>query len=76
MAHYEPLHQDLHCLQIQLCSSLVLKELRGHVYELCKLSLKTDVKKFFFTSKVITPWNNLSRDIIAAPSGSSFKHRF
>ena len=27
VAHYEPPHQDLHCLQIQLVSSLVLKEL-------------------------------------------------
>ena len=28
VAHYEPPHQDLHCLQIQLFSSLVLKELK------------------------------------------------
>ena len=27
MAHHEPPHQDLHCLQIQLFSSLVVKEL-------------------------------------------------
>ena len=27
MAHYVPPHQDLRCLQIQLFSSLVLKEL-------------------------------------------------
>ena len=27
MAHYEPPHQDLRCLQIQLFSSLVVKEL-------------------------------------------------
>ena len=25
VAHYEPPHQDLHCLQIQLFSSLVVK---------------------------------------------------
>ena len=28
VAHYEPPHQDLHCLQIQLFSSLVIKKLR------------------------------------------------
>ena len=27
VAHYEPPHQDLRCLQIQLFTSLVLKEL-------------------------------------------------
>ena len=30
VAHYEPPHQDLHCLQIQLILSLVLKEVRRH----------------------------------------------
>ena len=29
MAHYEPPHQDLRCLQIQLFSSLVVKELKN-----------------------------------------------
>ena len=28
MAHYEPPHQDLCCLQIQLLSSMVIKELK------------------------------------------------
>ena len=27
MSHYEPIHQDLRCLQIQLFSSMVVKEL-------------------------------------------------
>ena len=34
--HFEPPHQDLRCLQIQLFSSLVLKELRMAVGG-CKL---------------------------------------
>ena len=29
VAHYEPPHQDLRCLHIQLFSSLVLKDLSG-----------------------------------------------
>ena len=32
VAHYEPPHQDLRCLQIQLFSSLVVKELREQDY--------------------------------------------
>ena len=31
MAHNEPPHQDLRCLQIQLFSSLVVKELRVRI---------------------------------------------
>ena len=29
MAHYEPPHQDLHCLQIQVFSSLVVKDYKA-----------------------------------------------
>ena len=32
MAHYEPPHQDLHCLQILLFASLVLKELNNILF--------------------------------------------
>ena len=34
MAHNEPPHQDLRCLQIQLFSSLVVKELRVHLRQI------------------------------------------
>ena len=36
---------------------------KGHV--------KTGVKRNFFTSRVITPWNNLSQDIVGTTSGTS-----
>ena len=36
VAHYEPPRQDLHCLQIYLLSSLVLKELKVTNYQ-CKM---------------------------------------
>ena len=31
VAHYEPPHQDLRCLQIQPFSSLVVKELKPYI---------------------------------------------
>ena len=34
VANYEPPHQELHCLQIQLFSSPVLKELNSKLYRL------------------------------------------
>ena len=45
MAHHEPPHQDLHCLQIQLFSSLVVKELT------LKMPITTaadDIHEYFF----------------------------
>ena len=35
MAHDEPPHQDLHCLQVYLFSSLVIKELRPFLLVSC-----------------------------------------
>ena len=43
MAHYEPPHQDLHCLQIQLFSSQVVKELI-HVVDILPVNI---VKSMF-----------------------------
>ena len=39
VAHDEPPHQDLHCLQIQLFSSLVVKEVIATQYSLKVTSL-------------------------------------
>ena len=45
VAHDEPPHQDLHCLQIQLFSSVVVKELTAvarsnNVYVFCTLKMQ------------------------------------
>ena len=50
-----------------------LRHFRGHDYKLNKGHVKTEVTRNFSTSRVITPWNNLSQDIVGAkvelPSG-------
>ena len=45
MAHYEPPHQDLCCLQIQLFSSLVVKEL---TLKAPIMTAADDIHKYFF----------------------------
>ena len=37
MAHYEPPHQDLRCLEIRLFSSLVVKELKTYLQQTVKI---------------------------------------
>ena len=49
MAHYEPPRQDLCCLQIQLFSSLVIKELILKVPKLKIFELENSVK---FTNNI------------------------
>ena len=52
-----------------------LRHLRGHDYKLHKGHVKTEVKRNFFTSRVITAWNNLSQNIVGTMSGTSFRNR-
>ena len=62
MAHYEPPHQDLRCLQIQLFSSLVAKELI-QVACLIKMTTKTGFTVIYTLA---------SRGINFLPIGSTF----
>ena len=60
MAHYEPPHQELHCLQIQLLSSLVhvIKELKDNVSDQC-----ANTQSSYGTSSLLFPvfiWTNRS----------------
>ena len=59
----------------QTLFNMPLRHLRGHDYKLHNRHVKTEVKRNFFTSRVITPWNNLSQDIVGVTSGTSFRNR-
>ena len=48
---------------------------RGHQYKLEKTFSRTDTRKFFFSNRVITPWNQLPENVVSAPSLSTFKKR-
>ena len=51
------------------------KGLRGHSKKICKVRFNTDVRKYFFSNRVIDKWNNLDQDTVDAPSLNSFKNR-
>jgi len=46
---------------------------RGHSLKILKPHCKTDVRKFFFSYKVINRWNRLPEDSIHVNSINSFK---
>ena len=50
------------------------KQLRGHSLKLSKNHCKTEIKRNFFTNRVIDGWNGLSEDIVMAQSLNSFKN--
>ena len=51
------------------------KGLRGHSKKICKPRFNTDIRKYFFSNRVIDRWNSLDQDTVDAPSLNCFKNR-
>ena len=49
--------------------------LRGHQFKLYKQSSRLNVRRNFFTQRVINDWNRLPSHVVEAPSVNSFKNR-
>ena len=50
-------------------------DLRGHPLKLYKYHSRLNVRKFFFTQRVISAWNSLLSFIVDASSVNSFKRK-
>src|SRR5580692_1146222 len=46
---------------------------RGHTLKLVKHRCSSDLRKYFFTERVVNRWNGLDQSCIDAPSVNSFK---
>ena len=48
---------------------------RGHSMKLMKESFRIDVRKYFFSQRVLNKWNQLSEDVVKAGTVNTFKRR-
>jgi len=48
---------------------------RGHSLKLCKPTAKRNIKKYYFTSRVVEIWNDLPDNVISATNVNMFKNR-
>jgi len=64
---------DSSCLfQVNIYSSHAT---RGHNFKLSKSPLHTNVRRNFFSLRVVNNWNALPMDVVYAPSLNSYKNR-
>ena len=49
---------------------------RGHKYKLAKSRSRLDIRKNFFSQRVVSGWNELPASVIEADSVNSFKNRY
>ena len=54
----------------------VNRKTRGHRMKLEKNRSKSNIRKYFFSQRVVNEWNGLPESVIEAESVNSFKNRY
>ncbi|RMC21288.1 hypothetical protein DUI87_02149 [Hirundo rustica rustica] len=72
---YNFLKGDCSQVEVGLFHQAPTDRMRGHSLRLCQGKYRLDIRKKFFTEKVIRYWNDLPGEVVESPSLDMFKKR-